>query len=286
MSVWGEYYRLTKPGIVYGNLITVLAGYAYASRLEMSLQVLLALMSGMALVIATSCVINNVMDRDIDARMERTKNRPLVTGAISMRNALLFGSVLGVVGIAILIRYTNALTTGVALFGAVFYIVAYGYAKRHSPIGTLVGSVSGAVPIFTGYAASTGMFGISGLVLSIVLVLWQMPHFYSISIFRMHEYAEAGIPVTPLVSGVRMTKLLIVCYIPIFVFAEVVLTLIHRTGYTYAGIVILVGVAWFAYALQGFETEEHNAWAKQMFLFSLVALLSFCIAVSFGRILP
>lgn len=286
MSAWHDYYRLTKPGIIYGNLITVIAGYAYASRLEIHIDVFLALITGMALVIASSCVINNVMDRDIDARMERTKNRPLVTGAISMTRALVYGGMLGVLGAAILALHTNMLTTGVALFGAVFYIVAYGFAKRHSAIGTLVGSVSGAVPIFTGYAASTGSFGISGLVLSIILVLWQMPHFYAISIFRMREYAEAGIPVMPLVSGIRYTKFLILCYIPIFTFAELTLTLIHRTGYTYAGIVVFVGVAWFAYALQGIDTDDSDSWARQMFLFSLMALLVFCIAVSFGRVLP
>lgn len=279
------YYRLTKPGIVYGNVFTVIAGFLFASHLSFAPLLLLSVTVGMALVIAGSCVFNNVMDKRIDAKMERTKNRALVTGAISVSRALLFGGFLVIVGTTALAWGTNALTAGVALFGVIFYVAIYGYAKRTSRLGTIVGSVAGAVPILAGYTAFSNRIDTPGVILFLVLVLWQMPHFYAIAIYRLRDYTEAGIPVLPAMIGVRKTKIAIIAYIIVFLFAELSLFLIGEVGYLYLVVIVAFGIAWLSRAVRRPVSGDDTQWGKGVFLFSIQVLIAFSIAVSFGPLL-
>ncbi len=279
------YYRLTKPGIIYGNLLTVLAGYLFATHLHIDVAVLAALLFGMALVIAGACVSNNVIDRDIDAKMERTKERATVTGQISVRAALVYAALLSVLGYALLFVQVNALTAYIAFAGMFVYIVVYGYVKRVSRTHTLVGSISGAVPILAGYTAYTDHIGEAGIILFLILMLWQMPHFYAIALFRLKEYAAAGIPLLPSEKGAYLTKVVIAAYIAGFVCAASLLTVLGYTGYTYLTLVLGFGIAWFVRSLNGFRAPSDEVWAKELFFFSLKVLLAFCVAISFGSLL-
>src|SRR5579871_5606007 len=145
------YVQLTKPGIIFGNLFAAVGGFFLASRGHFNPVLFVATVCGISLVIGSGCVVNNYIDRDIDAKMERTKKRALVKGAISGRNAILYASVLGIIGFLLLFIYTNLLTVCVGLVGYFFYVVMYTIWKRKSDIGTIVGSVSGAVPPVAGY---------------------------------------------------------------------------------------------------------------------------------------
>ena len=136
---------------------------------------------GISLVMASACVVNNVIDVDIDAKMARTDHRALVTGAIKKNIAIIYGVILGVLGFAALIYWTNWLVVVIGLVGFVDYTVLYGYFKRKSIHGTIVGSISGATPPIAGFCAVTGTFGLEALILFLILVIWQMPHFYAIS---------------------------------------------------------------------------------------------------------
>ncbi len=280
------YYRLAKPGIVYGNIFTVIAGYLFATHLEISWPVFTAVILGMAMVIAGACVFNNVLDRDIDAKMERTKVRATVTGAVSVRAALVYGTVLCVVGFSMLFFDTNALTAAVALTGFFFYVVMYGAAKRITRAHTLIGSISGAVPILAGYTAATHSIDAAGIILFLILVLWQMPHFYAIALYRLHEYAAAGIPLLPSVKGAYLTKIVIAVYIAAFVFAQAIFTILSYTGYVYLAVVLSFGIAWFVRAIRGFSAHDDAVWAKHLFYFSLYVLVAFCVALSIGTLLP
>ncbi|MBP9757708.1 MAG: heme o synthase [Candidatus Pacebacteria bacterium] len=278
------YYRLTKPGIVYGNVFTVIAGFLFASHFKFAPFVLLSVVVGMALVIAGSCVFNNVLDRGVDAKMERTKSRALVTGLIGVRGALVYGGVLVVVGISVLVFGTNALSAGVALFGVIFYVLIYGYAKRASQLGTIVGSVAGAVPILAGYTAFANRIDTPGVILFLALVLWQMPHFYAIAIYRLKDYTDAGIPVLPAMIGVRNTKFAIIAYIIVFVLAEISLFVIGEVGYLYVAIICGYGIAWLSRAVSGLHAADDVVWAKGVFLFSVQVLIAFSVAISLGRL--
>ena len=280
-----EYYRLAKPGIIYGNTMTAVAAFLFASRWHVDITLLLATMLGIAGVIGSACVFNNYLDRDIDARMARTKDRALARGAISGSAALSYATALGVLGFGLLFFFVNTLTTLVALIGFIVYVLLYTFSKRHSPLGTLVGSISGATPIVVGYTAVADRLDSVALLLFLILVTWQMPHFYAIAIRRLGEYSAAGIPVRPLVSGVRITKIQIAAYIVLYIFAVTALTVIGAAGYVYHAVTILSGVIWLGIAIQGFRTKNDTEWARKLFLFSLIVLLSFSVALALSPIL-
>lgn len=281
-----EHYRLAKPGIVYGNVFTTIAAFLYASRWHFSVALFLATVLGIAFVIASACVFNNYIDRDIDGRMDRTKNRALVVGKISKGGALLYASILGVAGSVILYALVNGLTTCVALIGFLFYVFVYTLSKRMTYWSTVLGSVAGAAPIVVGYTAVTDHFDLAALILFLILAIWQMPHFYAIAIRRIEEYRSAHIPVLPIAKGIKRTKIEIVCYIIAFIIATCSLTFFGFAGYSYLGVMLILGIAWFWSAVRGFDTDDEKEWAKKTFFFSLVMLVGFSLVLAFAPLLP
>lgn len=274
------YYMLTKPGIIFGNVVTTAAGFALASKGDLDYWLFFATMLGLSFVIASAGVFNNYIDRKMDAKMERTKNRPLVTGAISSPKALIFAAFLVIIGIGILAFYTNLLTVCVALTGFFIYLVLYAFWKYHSFYGTLVGSLAGGVPPVVGYCAVSDRFDAGALILFLILVLWQMPHFFAIAMYRFSDYQAASIPVLPVQKGMHATKVQILLYIIAFTAAALTLTLSGYTGKVYFGMAILLGFAWFALGLYGFTIKNDVAWARKMFRFSLVVIMALCITIS------
>lgn len=266
--------------------MTTLAGFLLASAWHIPAVVLLATLVGTALVIAAGCVFNNYMDRDIDKHMRRTKNRALVTGAITPQQALRFGIVLGILGLLILAIFVNMVVVVIGLIGLIDYVVVYGLFKRHSPVGTVVGSIAGAMPIVAGYCAFTGKFDIGSFILFMILASWQMPHFYAIAIFRRREYTAAGVPVLPVKRSVRLTKIYILVYIALFIVSEALLMLFGFTGVIYLLVVTTMGFLWLWRAMQGFETDNDTGWARGIFKFSLIVLLVTSVMIAIGDILP
>lgn len=281
-----QYYQLTKPGIIYGNIINATAGLLLASKGHVRFGLLLATLSGTSLIIGASCVFNNYIDREIDKKMQRTKGRALANGLISTPAAMIYATTLGLLGFLIIGRYTNRLVFLIGAVAAIFYIAIYGYAKRHSVYGTLVGAVAGAAPPVAGYVAVTNHFDSASLVLFIALVAWQMPHFYAIAIRRLKDYRAAGIPVWPAVRGVSATKIQIVMYILAFGITSIMLSVLGYTGVIYAIVMAGLSLYWASLALQGLKTNDNEAWAKKLFLFSLVVTLGFSIMISVGGLLP
>ncbi len=279
------YFLLTKPGIIIGNVITAAAGFFFASHGNINLWLLLAALGGTSLVIASACVFNNWLDRDIDRKMDRTRNRALVTGVIPVPFALIYASLLGVIGFAILVLWVNLITALLGLLGFIFYVIFYGLSKRQSIYGTLVGSVSGATPIAAGYTAVTGNFDIGALLLFIILVIWQMPHFYAIAIYRLTDYKNASIPVLPAVQGILVTKIHIILYIAAFLFSTFLLTMYGFTGYIFAAIMVIAGLIWLVLAMEGLRAPNDTIWAKKMFKFSLNVIMAFCIIISLDTFL-
>jgi heme o synthase len=189
-----SYYRLTKPGIIYGNLLVASAGFIFASAGNVDWTLFFTTLAGLACIIASGCVFNNIYDRNIDARMERTRNRALVVGHISPRSAFLFGSVLGILGVVILYIYSSPLALFMSLIGLVVYVGWYTPLKHKNPAALFVGAVAGAVPPVVGYVAVTNAFDLSAVLLFLALYIWQIGHFLAISVYRYDEYAAAGVP--------------------------------------------------------------------------------------------
>jgi protoheme IX farnesyltransferase len=276
-----HYLLLTKPGIIFGNLVSVAGGFFLASKGNIDIPLFIATCMGVSLVIASGCVLNNCIDRDIDSKMERTKNRALVRGIISPSVAAIYGWLLGIAGIALLYATSNLLTVLFSVIGFVIYVGVYSlYLKRHSVYGTLVGSLSGAAPPVIGYCAASGQFDIGAAILLIIFSLWQMPHSYAIAIFRLKDYTAASIPVLPVKEGISKTKRHIVLYILAFAIAAIMLTISGYAGNHYLAVAATIGIYWLGMALAGYKTSNDQKWAKKLFAFSIVAITALSIMMS------
>jgi protoheme IX farnesyltransferase len=269
-----DYYRLTKPGIIYGNAITTAGGFLLASKGHASIFLFIATLLGISLTIAASCVFNNYIDRDIDALMERTKDRALVAGRISTRAALVFGSILLLLGAAVLILFTNLIALAVALFGVFAYVFFYSmWSKRNTIHATVIGSLSGSVPPVVGYVAVTNGLDAGALVLFLILSVWQLPHAFAIGIYHFDDYANAVIPVLPVKIGIYKTKIWITLCILGFAIASSLLTLLGYTGYIYLTVMTLLSFCWLLYSIYGFWVKDDKHWGRTMFIFSLIVIL-------------
>ena len=267
------YYMLTKPGIIMGNLITTAGGFALACKAGINFLLFFEMLIGLGMVIASACICNNYIDRYADQKMARTKNRGFAKGTVSPLKALLLALSLGLSGLSILLFFTNLLATLVALTGFFIYVVVYSYVKYFSDCATLLGSISGAVPPVVGYVAVSNRLDVGALLLFLILVLWQMPHFYSIALYRCDEYAAASIPVLPITRGVYVTKVQMVAYIIAFMGATALLTILGYAGYAYLIIATILGGSWLALSFKGFKAKDDKRWARKMFAVSLVTIV-------------
>lgn len=281
-----SYYYLTKPGILYTNVLTAVAGYLFASQWRIDWQLLLCLVFGIGSVIGSACVFNNCIDRGIDAKMARTSKRALATGRISSRDALVFGTLLGLVGFYTLIVGTSWLVTVIGLVAFIDYVLLYGWTKRHSIYGTLVGTISGGASLVAGYAAVTNQLDWTALGLFMVMLGWQMPHFYAIAIRRRKDYKRAGLAMLPVVKGIARTKREMLFYGLVFVLSSCALSWFGPAGWSFAVVMLGLGGWWLGLIAQGFSTDNDTAWAKRVFGFSLIIILVMPIFISVATVLP
>lgn len=279
-----HYLLLTKPGIILGNVLTTAGGYALAARGHFDLGLFLSMVLGLALIIASACVFNNYIDRNHDAKMNRTKYRALARGIIPHRKALLFGTSLGLLGTLTLALGTNLLTTCVALTGFFFYVIVYSLSKYQTTYGTLIGSIAGAIPPVVGYTAAAHTLDLGAFILFAIIAMWQMPHFFAIAIYRISDYTKASIPVFPRVKGMRKTKVHMIAYLLAFIMATALLTLCGYTTLTFMMIMALVGISWLVLALKGFSAKNDARWARKMFIFSLVVVTTLSVALPFTTV--
>lgn len=280
------YYRLTKPGIVYGNLMFAAAGFLLAADGHIKVGLLLAALGGQALVIAAACVFNNIIDRNVDSRMARTKKRAMVQKSVSIPVALTYGAVLVSAGFSLLVLFTNWLTVWVVLAGFIVYVFIYAAAKRWNEQGTLIGSVAGSVPPVAGYVAVTDRLDGGAWLLFLILTFWQMPHFYAIATYRLKDYRAAGLPVLTVEKGIKAAKLQSIIYIIGFIIASALLTVYNYTGYIYLVVMLGLGLNWLRLAINGLYTENDDKWGKQVFLFSLLITVAFSILLALNAWLP
>ncbi|TRN14086.1 protoheme IX farnesyltransferase [Vibrio fluvialis] len=269
------YISITKPGIIIGNLISVAAGYFLAAKSEAADVALLAYtLAGVAMVIASGCVVNNIFDRDIDLRMDRTRGRLLAQGEINVDHAFVYAIALLLGGTALLYRMANPLSTVVVLLGYVFYVFFYTmWYKRTSVYGTLVGSVSGAVPPLVGYLAVTNYISLDAVLLFALFCLWQMPHSYAIAMFRMQDYKTAGIPVLPVVSGIEKARKHMMAYVVAFNLVALALFLLGECGYEYLVIASAVCFMWTKVTFKPVTEDNYVEWSKTVFKVSLLVVM-------------
>ncbi|MDO6672793.1 heme o synthase [Cobetia amphilecti] len=276
-----DYLRTTKPGIIFGNLITVSGGFFLASGGEVDWALFIATLVGVALIVASGCVFNNCIDRDIDRHMARTQGRALVQGDISLKGAFVFGSVLGLAGFWLLAAMTNLMAMIAVGLGFVIYVGAYSmWLKRGSVYGTLIGSLSGAAPPVVGYLAVTGQADMGALLLLIIFSMWQMPHSYAIAMFRVDDYRAANIPVLPVARGMEHAKRVVTGYIAGFIPVSLLLTLWGYTGIWYLVVATVTGGWWLYLAAWRLKDQPDASWARKLFGFSIIIVMALSLMMS------
>lgn len=267
--------------------MTAVAGYFLAaSSVGFELMALIGVTVGVAFVIASACVVNNIIDRDLDAKMKRTKGREIATGKISITAAGVYAVVLGVVGFGSLIVWTNWLTAALGVLAFVWYVVIYGIAKRTTPFSTIIGGVCGALPPVAGYTALTGEMNATAWTLFALLMVWQLPHFYAISIFRKDDYKQAKLPVWSIRYSSASVKAQILFWIFVFAVTAPILTILGATSFTYLIVMTAVSAYWLYQAAESYDKLDEEKWARKVFGISLIVLLVLCASLALGGYLP
>lgn len=279
-----NYYLLIKPGIILGNLITFAAGFLLASRGVFDWKLFMITLVGLAFIIASACIFNNYIDREVDREMSRTKKRALAVGTIPNSSALILGAALYLLGTTTLFAKTNLLTLTIANFGFIVYVGIYSLIKSRTDLSTLIGSIAGAVPPVVGYTAVSNQLDAAAYILFFILVFWQMPHFFSIGIWHLNDYSSANLPILPVSKGIMRTKIHMVLYILVLLPTISLLTFFGYTGELFLGVTSLIGVIWFFMCLKGFYAQDDQLWGRQMFHTSLVLINAICVLIYFDGI--
>ena len=276
-----KFCLVAKPGIIFGNLITAAGGFFLASKGRIEIALLLPTTIGISLVVASACVFNNFVDKNMDRKMARTRNRVLAQGQMSAKVAVFYGALLGIAGTVLIWAATNVLTLAIVLSGFAVYVGVYSlYLKRSSVYGTLIGSLAGASPPLAGYCAVSNRLDMGAVILLVIFGLWQIPHSYSIAIYRFEDYAAAVIPVLPVKEGMVAAKKHILGYIFAFTGATLMLTVGGYTGYNYLAVAAALGILWLYMAWSGYRTCNDRLWAKRMFVFSVVSIVLLSVMMS------
>jgi heme o synthase len=246
-----SYVALTKPRIIELLLVTTLPTMFVARRGVPSVGLMVATLAGGALAAGGANALNMVIDRDIDRLMKRTRNRPLVTGAITPTAALVFALVLEVVAFAELALFVNLLSAVLAVSATAFYVFVYTlWLKRTSSQNIVIGGAAGAVPVLVGWAAVTDHLGWAPVVLFAVIFIWTPPHFWALAIKYREDYQSAGVPMLPVVTTTAKTAGQILIYTSLLVVATLVFAAVGHMGALYVASASVLGALFLVYAVR------------------------------------
>jgi protoheme IX farnesyltransferase len=285
--VWLDYVALTKPGIVRMCLLMTAGGLWLAppASTDHEWVVWIMAMLGSSLAVASANAFNMVWERETDRLMQRTRSRPLAAGRLGVMESSLFAGALGLAAMVVLVLGTNWLTAALAAFALLSYVLIYTPLKRRTPLALVIGAVPGAVPPLLGWTAITNSLDLPGAVLFGILLVWQMPHFLAISIFRKQDYADAGIRCVPVVRGETVAKVQAIAWAALLIPVSLALTPLGITGDIYLGVALLAGLAFLGFALVGLFVDPGRdgladlRWARQLFAVSLVYLPVLTVAL-------
>jgi protoheme IX farnesyltransferase len=282
-----EFIALTKPKIIILLLITALGGLFLATDGVPQLWLSLSVLLGGSLAAGGANSINNYLDRDIDVKMTRTRQRPVASGSVKPVFALSFGILLNVVAFSVLWQFANLLSAILAISATLFYVFVYTMGlKRTTPQNIVIGGAAGAIPPMVGWAAVTGnVLDPAPLSLFAIIFFWTPPHFWALSLLLKDDYAEAGIPMLPVVSGVANTKRQIFVYTCLLLLLVVITTFFVkdlRLIYGITSIFMTLVFIWMAWRLM---KQNDIGFAKPTYLFSLAYLALIFLAVMIDSVI-
>jgi protoheme IX farnesyltransferase len=277
----GAYVALTKPRIIELLLITTLPTMIVAQRGLPPVWLMLATLLGGALAAGGANAINMFVDRDIDKLMHRTRKRPLVTGAVAPRNALIFAVSLEVVAFVELWAWVNLLSAVLAISATLFYVFVYTlWLKRTSSQNIVIGGAAGAVPVLVGWAAVTDSLSWTPIVMFAIIFVWTPPHFWALAVKYKEDYQAAHVPMLPAVASFKRTAQEILVYSVILVGVSLLLAWVASLGLVYVVSASALGLGFIGLAVRLWRRATPKA-AMQLFSYSItyLTLLFVCMAV-------
>ena len=274
-----QFYQLTKPRVVSLIVFTAVIGMFLAVPGAVPLQALLAGTFGIALVAGAAAAVNCLVEQKIDAIMARTRGRPLPRGQVNSLETMMFAGVVGGIGLATLYHWVNALTMWLTLATFVGYAVVYTVIlKPNTPQNIVIGGASGAMPPVLGWAAATGHVTPEALSLFLIIFAWTPPHFWSLALYRKHEYAKAGVPMLPVTHGDKFTRLHVLLYTIVLFACALLPFVIRMSGVIYLIAAIGLGAWFMGYAIKIY-TDYSDQLARRTFRFSIFYLTALFAAL-------
>lgn len=271
--LWQDYLELTKPRVVALMIITALIGMCMAVPGWVPWQPLVLGNLGIALCAGAAAAINHIVDERIDQQMARTQARPVATGRITQRDAILFAAALALLGVGVLVVWVNVLTAVLTVASLIGYAFIYTmFLKRATPQNIVIGGLAGAAPPLLGWTAVTGEIHGHALLLVLIIFAWTPPHFWALAIHRREEYASVGIPMLPVTHGVGFTALHILLYTIIMFLITLMPFATHMSGPLYLAGAVVLGLIFLYWSIEIMRGRNVNAPMKT-FQYSITYLL-------------
>tara|TARA_B100000767_G_scaffold266947_1_gene285035 strand:- start:549 stop:1412 length:864 start_codon:yes stop_codon:yes gene_type:complete len=279
MSIVRNYYELCKPNVVLMMLLCALVGIVLASETLLPLIDIIVPLIGIGLCSGSAAAINQIIDREADAEMDRTDKRPIPQGEISVRNASIFALTIGLLGVAILIFLVNSLTAILTILALGGYAFIYTiYLKRATPQNIVIGGLAGAAPPLLGWASVTNTIEPNALLLVLIIFIWTPPHFWALAIYRKDDYAKQSIPMLPVTHGVAFTKLQIVLYTIILFLVSLFPYIVLMSGTIYLVSALILSSLFLFYSVRLYLSDD-DKYAMQTFWFSIYYIFLIFIAL-------
>jgi protoheme IX farnesyltransferase len=279
MNIVKNYYELCKPNVVLMMLLCALVGIVLASETWLPLKEIIIPLVGIALCSGSAAAINQIIDREADAEMDRTDKRPIPQGEISVTNASIFAFIIGTLGVLILVYLVNSLTailTVLALGGYAFIYTIY--LKRATPQNIVIGGLAGAAPPLLGWTSVTNTIEPNALLLVLIIFIWTPPHFWALAIYRKDDYAKQSIPMLPVTHGVDFTKLQIVLYTIILFLVSLFPYIVLMSGTIYLVSALILSSLFLFYSVRLYLSDD-DKYAMQTFWFSIYYIFLIFIAL-------
>ena len=274
-----SYYELCKPNVVYMMLICAFVGMLLAEESVSSFGYLFVSLTGIACCAASAAAVNQVIDRNTDASMTRTDQRPLPQGELSPTHASVFALIIGILGALIIYLYVNTLTMILTLASLVGYAFIYTvYLKRATPQNIVIGGLAGAAPPLLGWSSISNTIDPYALLLVLIIFVWTPPHFWALAIYRKDEYAKESIPMLPVTHGVTFTKLQIVLYTIILFIVSMLPYVVLMSGEIYLYSALILSTIFLYYSINLYFSNDDED-AMKTFQFSIYYIFLIFLAL-------
>jgi protoheme IX farnesyltransferase len=271
-SRFNNFLALCKPRVTMLIVFTAMIGMFLATPNMVPLNILLAATIGIGMASGAAATFNCLVEQKIDAKMARTRGRPLPTGQLTSNQTFIFATIMASIGLSILYFLVNPLTMWLTLATFVGYAVIYTvFLKPATPLNIVIGGLSGAMPPALGWAAVTGTVSAEAWILVLIIFAWTPPHFWALALYRREEYAKSGLPMLPVTHGEEYTRLQILLYTIILVAITLMPFAMRMSGFIYLGAALLLDGVFMAYAI-GLYRKYSDDLARSMFKFSILYL--------------